>query len=58
MILPQAEAVTGRKVNLDEIHVSLFKGIVAKGLSVKERDGQKDFLKVGNLSSPINFYLF
>jgi len=47
MILPQAEAVTGRKVNLDEIHVSLFKGIVAKGLSVKERDGQKDFVKVG-----------
>jgi AsmA protein len=38
--------VTGRKVNLDEIHVSLFKGIVAKGLSVKERDGQKDFIKV------------
>ena len=25
MILPQAEAVTGRKVNLDDIHVSLFK---------------------------------
>jgi len=24
-----------------------FKGIVAKGLSVKERDGQKDFLKIG-----------
>jgi hypothetical protein len=47
MILPQAEAVTGRKVNLDKIHVSLFKGIVAKGLSVKERDGQKDFIKVG-----------
>jgi hypothetical protein len=46
MILPQAEAVTGRKVHLDEIHVSLFKGIVAKGLSVKERDGQKDFIKV------------
>jgi AsmA protein len=47
MILPRAEAVTGRKVNLDDIHVSLFKGIVAKGLSIKERDGQKDFIKVG-----------
>jgi AsmA protein len=47
MILPQAEAVTGRKVGLDEIHVSLFKGIVAKGLSIKEKDGQKDFVKVG-----------
>jgi uncharacterized protein involved in outer membrane biogenesis len=41
------EAATGRKVNLDDIRVSLFKGIVAKGLSVKERDGQKDFIKVG-----------
>ena len=47
MILPQAEAATGRKVGLDEIHVSIFKGIVAKGLSVKEKDGQKDFVKVG-----------
>jgi len=47
MILPKAEAMTGRKVFLDEISVSLFKGIVAKGLSVKEKDGQRDFLKVG-----------
>jgi uncharacterized protein involved in outer membrane biogenesis len=47
IILPKAEAATGRKVNIDEINVSLFKGIVAKGLSVKEKDGQKDFLKIG-----------
>jgi uncharacterized protein involved in outer membrane biogenesis len=47
IILPKAEAMTGRKVQLDEINVSLFSGIVAKGLSVKERDGQKDFLKIG-----------
>ena len=47
LILPRAEAMTGRKVQLDEIDVSLFSGIVAKGLSVKEKDGQKDFLKIG-----------
>ena len=47
IILPKVEAATGRKVQIDEINVSLFKGIVAKGLSVKERDGQKDFLKIG-----------
>lgn len=47
ILLPRAEAVTGRKVNLDEIHVSLFKGIVAKGLSVKERDEKNDFIKAG-----------
>jgi len=47
IILPKAESATGRKVQIDEINVSLFKGIVAKGLSVKEKDGQKDFLKIG-----------
>jgi AsmA protein len=47
IILPKAEAITGRKVLLDEINVSLFRGIVAKGLSIKEKDGQKDFVKVG-----------
>ncbi len=47
IILPRAESMTGRKVNLDQINVSLFKGIVAKGLSVKEKDGQEDFLKIG-----------
>ncbi len=43
MILPRAESLTGRKVSLEDIHVSLFKGVVAKGLSVKEMDGKKDF---------------
>ncbi len=47
IILPKVEAMTGRKVLLDDISVSLFRGIVAEGLSVKERDGQRDFLKVG-----------
>ncbi|MCX8117359.1 MAG: AsmA family protein [Desulfobacterota bacterium] len=46
MILPRAEALTGRKVSLDEIKVSLFKGVIAKGLSVKEMDGQRDFFKM------------
>jgi len=47
LILPKAEAMTGRTVLLDDISVSLFKGIVAKGLSVKEKDGKEDFLKIG-----------
>jgi AsmA protein len=47
LILPRAEAMTGRKVQLDEINVSLFSGIVAKGLTVKAKDGQKDFVKIG-----------
>ena len=44
-LVPKAEALTGRKIHLDQIHVSLFKGIVVKGLTVKEKDGQADFLK-------------
>ena len=47
IILPKAEAITGRKVQLDKINVSFFKGVVAKGLSVKEKDGREDFLKIG-----------
>ncbi len=47
LILPKAEAMTGRTVLLDDISVSLFRGIVAKGLSVKEKDGKEDFLKIG-----------
>ena len=47
LILPKAESMTGRTVLLDDISVSLFKGIVAKGLSVKEKDGKEDFLKIG-----------
>jgi AsmA protein len=47
ILLPKAEELTGRKVQLEEIQVSLFKGIVVKGLHVKERDGQEDFLKMG-----------
>ncbi len=46
MILPRAEALTGRKVSLEDIHVSLWKGVVAKGLSVKEIDGQRDFFRM------------
>jgi hypothetical protein len=48
IILPKAEAMTGRKVQLDEIKVSIFKGVVAKGLSIKERDEKRDFLKIGS----------
>ncbi len=52
IILPRVENMTGRRVNLDEINVSLFKGIVAKGLSVKEKDGQRDFLKIREFFLP------
>ena len=46
VILPKAESATGRKVDLEDINVSLFRGVVAKGLSLKEKDGKGDFVKV------------
>src|SRR4030067_3191959 len=46
ILLPKAETAIGRKVLLEKIDVSLFSGIVANGLIVKEKDGQKDFVKV------------
>ncbi len=44
IIIPKAEEFTGRDVELDRIDVSLFKGVVLKGLSIKE--GEKDFVVV------------
>ncbi|HXX56453.1 MAG TPA: AsmA family protein [Thermodesulfovibrionales bacterium] len=44
LIIPRAEEFTGRKVNIDEIRVSLFKGIVVKGIALKERNGETDFI--------------
>ena len=49
IILPKAEALTGRKVLLDDISVSLFKGIVAKGLSVKEKGRTERFCESGEV---------
>lgn len=45
LIIPKVEEATGRKLGINEIHVSLFKGIVVKGIILKERDGSRDFLK-------------
>lgn len=45
LIIPKVEQATGRKLGINEIRVSLFKGIVVKGIILKERDGSRDFLK-------------
>lgn len=44
LIIPKIEDATGRKVNISEINVSLFKGIVIKEMSLKEKDGKTDFV--------------
>lgn len=44
LIIPKIEEATGRKVNIGEINVSLFKGIVIKDMNLKEQDGKTDFV--------------
>jgi AsmA protein len=43
-IIPQAETALNRKVTLDKINISIFKGIEISNLSIKEADGTTDFL--------------
>jgi len=45
LIIPRVEQATGRKLGINEIRVSLFRGIVVKGIILKEYDGSKDFIK-------------
>ncbi|MCE5312575.1 MAG: hypothetical protein LLF86_05425, partial [Nitrospiraceae bacterium] len=44
LIIPKIEDATGRKANIGEINVSIFKGIVIKEMGIKEQDGKTDFL--------------
>lgn len=45
IIIPRVEDATERKLSIGEIRVSLFRGIVVKGIILKEHDGSKDFIK-------------
>ena len=45
IVIPQVERLTGRMASIDRIDVSLFKGIVVEGISLKDRDGKQDFIK-------------
>jgi AsmA protein len=44
-LIPAAEEALNRKVDIDEINISLFKGIEARNFSIKEADGNTNFLK-------------
>jgi hypothetical protein len=46
LIIPRVEEFTGRKAGIDRIDVSLFRGIVVKGISLMEQNGQEEFMKV------------
>lgn len=44
-LILQAEKNLNRKVVIEELNISLFKGIVVKDFAIKEADGKTDFLK-------------
>ncbi len=44
LIIPRVEQATGRKVDIQTIDVSIFSGISAQGIHLKEKDGTKDFV--------------
>jgi hypothetical protein len=46
IVVPQLEGLTGRKITVDSMSISLFKGIVASGLAVRDRDGKTVMLSV------------
>ncbi|HAM52423.1 MAG TPA: hypothetical protein DCP92_17635, partial [Nitrospiraceae bacterium] len=46
IIIPKIEEFTGRKTNIGNIDVSLFKGIDVEGISLMDREGKGEFLNV------------
>lgn len=56
IIVPKVEALTARKAEFGEIHVSLFKGISVRGFSLKEKDGTEDFMRMKEFD--LNYRLF
>ncbi|MDA8433289.1 MAG: AsmA family protein [Nitrospiraceae bacterium] len=44
VLVPRIEQLTGRTVKIDSIQVSLLRGIVVKGFSIKEKSGEGNFL--------------
>jgi uncharacterized protein involved in outer membrane biogenesis len=46
IIIPKIEDYTGRKASIGNIDVSLFKGIDVEGISLMDKGGKAEFLKV------------
>ncbi len=44
-LIPQAEKHLNRKVDIEELNISILKGITVKNFAIKEKDGKTDFLK-------------
>lgn len=55
-VIPAAESSLGRKVEIGDISINVFKGIGLKEFAVKEADGKKDFVKCRDLV--LKFKLF
>jgi AsmA protein len=43
-LVPEVEKALNRKISIEELQISIFKGIEARNFAVKEADGETDFL--------------
>ena len=55
-VLARVEAYTGRKAELGDLRVSLFRSITAKDFRLKEKDGRTDFLRAEELVLRYRFW--
>ncbi len=46
LVVPKAEKALGRRVDIGDVSVSLFKGVTLKEFVIKEQDGKTNFLKI------------
>ncbi|MCK5512468.1 MAG: AsmA family protein, partial [Thermodesulfovibrionia bacterium] len=47
-LIPEAEKALNRKVYIDEINISLLKGIEVRDFAIKDKDGESDFITCKN----------
>ena len=45
IVIPMVEEATGREFGIEDIQASIFRGIVIKGIVLKEEDGKNDFVR-------------
>jgi hypothetical protein len=45
IVIPMVEDATGRDFGIEDIQASIFRGIVIKGIVLKEEDGNNDFVR-------------
>jgi uncharacterized protein involved in outer membrane biogenesis len=56
LIIPRIKEYTGREVGIEQINLSIFRGVVVKGLSIKEQSGDRDFISARQFILDYSFW--